>query len=72
MHLLFPVGSLHKSEVRKMAARRGLATDSLRESQDVCFIPGNDYRSFLTGHIPTRPGDITDTEGFKQDEGSFC
>lgn len=62
-HLLFPVGSLHKSEVRKMAARRGLATDSLRESQDVCFIPGNDYRSFLTGHIPIRPGDITDTEG---------
>ena len=62
-HLLFPVGSLHKSEVRKMAARRGLATDSLRESQNVCFIPGNDYRSFLTGHIPIRPGDITDTEG---------
>ena len=62
-HLLFPVGSLHKSEVRKMAARRGLATDSPRESQDICFIPGNDYRSFLTGHIPMRSGDITDTEG---------
>ena len=62
-HLLFPVGSLHKSEVRKMAARQGLATDSPRESQDICFIPGNDYRSFLAKHIPTRPGDITDTEG---------
>ncbi len=62
-HLLFPVGSLHKSEVRKMAARRGLATDSPRESQDICFIPGNDYRSFLTKHIPTRLGDITDREG---------
>ncbi len=62
-HLLFPLGSLHKSEVRQMAARRGLATDSPRESQDICFIPGNDYRQFLTGHITTKPGDITDTEG---------
>ena len=62
-HLLFPLGNLHKSEVRKMAARRGLATDSPRESQDICFIPSNDYRSFLTEHIPTRPGDITDTDG---------
>jgi len=62
-HLLFPVGNLHKSEVRKMAARRGLVTSSHRESQDICFIPGNDYRSFLTEHIPTRSGNITDTEG---------
>ncbi len=62
-HLLFPLGSLHKSEVRQMAARRGLAANSLRESQDICFIPGNDYRLFLTGHITTKPGDITDTEG---------
>ncbi len=62
-HLLFPLGSLHKSEVRKMAARRGLATDSPRESQDICFVPGNDYRAFLAKHIPAKPGDITDTEG---------
>ena len=62
-HLLFPLGSLHKSRVRQMAARRGLATDSPGESQDICFIPDNDYRSFLSEHIPAMPGDITDTEG---------
>ncbi|MDD5591581.1 MAG: tRNA 2-thiouridine(34) synthase MnmA, partial [Dehalococcoidales bacterium] len=62
-HLLFPLGSLHKSEVRQMAARRGLATDSPRESQDICFIPGNDYRQFLAKRITTKPGDITDAEG---------
>ncbi len=62
-YLLFPLGSLHKSEVRQMAARRGLAADSPRESQDICFIPGNDYRQFLAKHIATKPGDITDAKG---------
>ncbi len=62
-HLLLPVGNLHKAEVRRMAAELDLPTATRRESQDICFIPDNDYRSFIAGHITLRPGDITDTEG---------
>ena len=61
-HLLLPLGDLHKVEVRRMAAERGLPTADRRESQDICFIPDNDYRAFIAEYIPTKPGDIVDTE----------
>jgi len=61
-HLLLPVGNLPKAEVRRLAARLGLPTSSKHESQDICFIPGNDYRSFVTKYIPLKSGDIIDTE----------
>ena len=62
-HLLLPVGTFCKVEVRRLAAELGLPTASRRDSQDVCFIPDNDYRSFIAKHIPLNPGDIVDTEG---------
>lgn len=62
-HLLLPLGNLRKVEVRRLAAERGLPTSSQRDSQDVCFIPDNDYRSFIAQHIPIKSGDIIDTEG---------
>ena len=62
-HLLLPLGNLYKVEVRKLAAKLGLPTSSRHDSQDVCFIPDNDYRSFIARHIPLEPGDIVDTEG---------
>ena len=61
-HLLLPLGSLHKAEARRLAAERGLPSSNQRDSQDVCFIPDNDYRSFIAKHIPIKPGDIVDTE----------
>lgn len=61
-HLLFPVGNLHKTEVRRLAAEAGLPSSNRRDSQDVCFIPDNDYRSFVARHVPLSPGDIVDTE----------
>lgn len=60
-HLLFPLGNLYKVEVKRLAAERGLATSSRRESQDVCFIPDNDYGAFIARHIPAKAGDIVDT-----------
>ncbi len=60
-YLLMPLGSLHKAEVRKQAAKLGLPTANRRDSQDVCFIPDNDYRSFIARHITLQPGDIVDT-----------
>ena len=62
-HLLLPIGNLHKVEVRRLATEMGLPTATRRESQDVCFVPDNDYRSFIAKHIPPKSGDIVDTQG---------
>jgi tRNA-specific 2-thiouridylase len=61
--LLFPVGEMTKEEVRREAARRGLATAGRPESQEICFIPDNDYRRFLSARLPARPGPIYDLAG---------
>jgi len=62
-HLLLPIGNLHKVEVRRLSAEMGLPTATRRESQDICFILDNDYRSFIAKHIPPKSGDIVDTNG---------
>lgn len=62
---LFPLGELKKSEVRRMAAERGLRVAAKADSQEICFIPNGDYRSFLRERAPEaiRPGPILDLEG---------
>ncbi|RMH50015.1 MAG: tRNA 2-thiouridine(34) synthase MnmA, partial [Zetaproteobacteria bacterium] len=45
--LCFPLGRMHKEEVRARAARMGLPTAAKRESQDICFIPDGDRTAFL-------------------------
>jgi len=62
-HLLFPLGELSKEKARKIAGEMSLPTASRSESQDVCFIPDNDYRTFIAGHISFQPGDIVDIKG---------
>ena len=62
-HLLFPLGYYHKLQTRTLARQKGLPAWDKEESQEVCFIPGNDYRSFLSKRIPSKPGDIIDTDG---------
>jgi tRNA-specific 2-thiouridylase len=61
----FPVGELTKDEVRAHARRLGLATADKPESQDICFIPDDDYRGFLRRRDPAmfRPGPIVDRAG---------
>jgi len=63
--LMFPVGELSKAEVRAMAAARGLASADREESQDICFVPGGDYRNLLREEAPDslRPGPIVDMAG---------
>src|SRR2546425_8095270 len=58
----FPVGDLTKEAVREIARRSGLATADKPESQEICFIPDDDYRGFLRQRIPEafRPGPIVD------------
>ena len=46
-HARFPLGELTKPEVRAIAASLGLATAAKPESQEICFVPGGDYRSAL-------------------------
>jgi len=63
--LIFPIGEYTKAEVRAMAAARGLASANRPESQDICFVPGGDYRNLLREERPDalRPGPILDLEG---------
>ena len=46
-HILFPLGSLTKAEVREIAEKEGLVTARKRDSQDICFVPDGDYAAFL-------------------------
>ncbi|MEO7118221.1 MAG: tRNA 2-thiouridine(34) synthase MnmA [Candidatus Limnocylindrales bacterium] len=46
-HVRFPLGELTKPEVRDVARRHGLATAEKPESQEICFVPGGDYRDAL-------------------------
>jgi tRNA-specific 2-thiouridylase len=61
----FPVGTLSKEEVREHARRLGLVTAEKPESQDICFVPGGDYREFLRAErTPVfTPGPLLDTAG---------
>jgi tRNA-specific 2-thiouridylase len=59
------VGGLTKAEVRDRARALGLVTADKPESQEICFIPDDDYRGFLRRRIPQafRPGPIVDGGG---------
>jgi tRNA-specific 2-thiouridylase len=64
-HTLFPVGCFTKSEIRKKAREWGLPVAERPESQEICFIPNNDYVDFLKKRIPKyfRSGSIVDRKG---------
>jgi tRNA-specific 2-thiouridylase len=60
----FPLGGRTKDETRAAAAAAGLAVAERRESQEACFLAGDDYRDFLARHgLPPAPGRIVDEEG---------
>ena len=60
---LFPVGSLLKSDVRKLAAKAGLATHAKKDSTGICFVGERPFREFLAQFLPVRPGEIRDADG---------
>ncbi len=68
-HTLFPLGNLTKSEVRKIAADHGyVQLSKKKESQEICFIPNNDYRQFLSEQVENfetkcQPGDFLNAAG---------
>ena len=62
-HILFPVGELQKSEVRKEAQRFGLPTATKKDSQGICFIGDIDMKEFLSHYIDEEPGKVVNTHG---------
>jgi tRNA-uridine 2-sulfurtransferase len=60
---LFPVGHLHKTEVRRIAREAGLPNHAKRDSTGICFIGERPFRAFLGRYLPREPGDIVTPEG---------
>jgi tRNA-specific 2-thiouridylase len=48
---LFPLGSMTKPEVRELARKHGLAIAEKPDSQEICFVPGGDYKRFLEAYL---------------------
>ena len=64
-HILFPMADLEKVHTRELAKEWGLPVFNKPESQDICFIPDNDYKGFLQHERKGifKPGDFVDKEG---------
>src|SRR5437762_7113199 len=63
---LTPLGSMSKPAIRKIARSLGLKVADKADSQEICFVPGNDYRAFLRSHLAPEDfhaGGIYDLEG---------
>ena len=60
---LFPVGELHKSEVRRIASEIGLPNAKKKDSTGICFIGERPFRDFLNRYIAKEPGPIKDERG---------
>lgn len=66
-HTLFPVGEFSKPRIRELARKYGLRTAEKKESQEICFIPDNDYTRYLRSQQPELEklsgGEIVDDAG---------
>ena len=60
---LFPLGNYRKPDVREIAREQGLALAQKPDSQEICFIPGGDYKVFLDAYLTERGEAIPDTSG---------
>jgi tRNA-specific 2-thiouridylase len=63
---LTPLGALLKPEIRRIARSLGLKVAEKADSQEICFVPGNDYKAFLRSHLGEHEfhrGEIYDVEG---------
>ncbi len=64
-HTLFPLSGYNKPETRELAAELGMRVAGKPDSQEICFVPDDDYRSFLMEYAPNvfTPGIMIDTIG---------
>lgn len=61
--VLFPVGAIEKTEVRRLARLHGLATSDKKDSTGICFIGERNFRQFLSQYIPAQPGNFETLQG---------
>lgn len=61
--VLFPVGGLHKSEVRALAAKAQLSTALKKDSTGICFIGKRNFKDFLSSYIPSAKGNFENRAG---------
>jgi tRNA-uridine 2-sulfurtransferase len=62
-HTLFPLGRMIKPEVRNVARQHGLRLAEKPDSQEICFIPGGDYKQFLTAYLEEQGKKFPETAG---------
>jgi len=60
---LFPLGGMNKPEVRDLARKYGLALAEKPDSQEICFVPGGDYKNFLDAYLAEQGDSLPDTAG---------
>src|SRR5229473_805199 len=68
---LTPLGAMRKPEIRKIAHSLGLKVADKIDSQEICFVPGNDYKAFLRSHLGENEfhrGEICDVDDLVCDE----
>ncbi|MEO8727155.1 MAG: tRNA 2-thiouridine(34) synthase MnmA [Acidobacteriaceae bacterium] len=62
-HTLFPLGGMKKPQVRELAAGFGLALAQKPDSQEICFVPGGDYKKFIDAYLEEQGEKVPDTSG---------
>jgi tRNA-uridine 2-sulfurtransferase len=62
-HTLFPLGQMTKPEVRAVARQHGLRLAEKPDSQEICFVPGGDYKRFLAAYLEEQGGPAPETAG---------
>ncbi len=60
---IFPLGNMTKPEVRDLARKHGLALAAKPDSQEICFVPGGNYKRFLDAYLAEQGGGLPDTGG---------
>ncbi len=60
---LFPIGHLHKPEIRALAEKAGFANSHKKDSTGICFIGERKFRDFLQRYLPSQPGEMRTPEG---------
>jgi tRNA-specific 2-thiouridylase len=60
---LFPLGDMNKSQVRELARKHGLALAEKPDSQEICFVPGGDYKRFIDAYLAEQGESLPDTAG---------
>ena len=67
---LFPLGQMTKAEVREIARKHGLRLAEKPDSQEICFVPGGDYKQFLAAYLeeqgesnPEKTGELVASSG---------